>query len=309
MKHLSVLYDEVIDGLHITPQGTYVDATLGGGGHALGICKKLSEQGRLIGFDQDSFALDQAGKRLEETTCQKTMIKDNFVHLKKHLDVLEVTEVNGFLFDLGVSSFQLDDAQRGFSYRANGPLDMRMNEESSLTAADVVNRYSKKALIEILRNFGEERFAKRIAEAIVRKRMEKPFATTLELRDVIEKAYPMKARYKEKHPARKTFQAIRIEVNQELAILEKALSDALDKLIVGGRLAVITFHSLEDRIVKHFFKKMEDPCICPPDFPVCACNRKPTVKIITRKPVTPSEEELNANPRARSAKLRIAEKI
>jgi len=309
LKHLSVLYDEVIEGLHITSQGTYVDATLGGGGHALGICQQLTAQGRLIGFDQDSFALAKAGKRLEETKCRKTLIKDNFVHLKKHLDVLEVTEVNGFLFDLGVSSFQLDDAQRGFSYRADGPLDMRMNEESTLTAADIVNTYTQEALMDILRNYGEERFAKRIAEAIVTQRSQKPFTTTFELRDVIEKAYPMKARYKEKHPARKSFQAIRIEVNQELTILEKAMSDALDKLIVGGRLAVITFHSLEDRIIKQFFKKMENPCICPPDFPVCACNRKPVVKIITRKPVSPSEEELIHNPRARSAKLRIAEKI
>ncbi len=309
MKHISVLFDEVIDGLQIVPSGTYVDGTLGGGGHALGICRQLTKHGRLIGFDQDNFALNQAAKRLESTVCSKTFIKDNFVHLKKHLDALEIREVDGFLFDLGVSSFQLDDADRGFSYREDGPLDMRMNEAGTLTAADVVNTYSVEALTDILKNFGEERFAKRIAQAVATRRTEKPFTTTVDLRDVIEKAYPMKARYKEKHPARKSFQAIRIEVNQELAILEKTMTDALSKLKTGGRLAVITFHSLEDRIIKQFFKKMENPCICPPDFPICTCNRKPVVKIITRKPLSPTVEEVNHNPRARSAKLRIAEKI
>ena len=307
LSHTTVLLEESIDYLNLHPDGIYVDCTLGGGGHSERICQSLGVRGRLVGIDQDDFALNYAGKRLEPYKCHKNLVKNNFVNIKNVLGLLEIDRVNGILYDLGVSSFQFDDESRGFSYQHDGPLDMRMNNDAELSAYDVVNGYAPERLLKILKVYGEERFASRIVKEIVTEREKAPIETTFALSELIKKAYP--AKFKDKHPARKTFQAIRLEVNHELDILEKAFSDAFDVLKPGGRMCVITFHSLEDRITKHFFKEKENPCTCPPEFPVCTCGKKPELKIITKKPVLPSEEEIERNRRARSAKLRVAEKL
>ncbi len=309
LSHLSVLYDETINALALEADGIYVDCTLGGGGHARGICQALSPKGILLGIDQDDFALSYAQKHLQEFPCQQYFVKSNFTSLTTVLEDLHLPRVNGILYDLGVSSFQLDDDTRGFSYHRDGPLDMRMDQTTALSAYQVVNDYEFKDLIRIIKIYGEERYASSITKAIIRQRTEKAIETTLELSEIIKKAYPPKMRFKEKHPARKTFQAIRLEVNGELRILEAALLQGIDALKPGGRLAVITFHSLEDRIVKHLFKDQANPCTCPPDFPVCVCEKKARLEILTRKPIIPGEEELRVNNRSRSAKLRVAIKM
>ncbi len=306
-KHVSVLLNECIEALDIKKDGIYVDCTMGGGGHSLEIIRKLDGNGRLIGIDQDTNAIAAAKKRLEGFS-NVTYVHDNFHNIDSILESLEIEKVDGILMDLGVSSHQLDEAERGFSYMKNAPLDMRMNRESSLSAYEVVNTYSEEDLYRIIKEYGEERFAKRIAQFIVERRAQKPLETTFELVDIITAAIPGKFR-KEGHPGKRTFQAIRIEVNQELKILDKAIRDSVARLNSRGRIAVITFHSLEDREIKNLFKEMEDPCICPKDFPVCVCGRKPSVKVITKKPILPSDEELAENSRSRSAKLRVAEKL
>jgi 16S rRNA (cytosine1402-N4)-methyltransferase len=306
-KHVSVLLNECIEALDIKKDGIYVDCTMGGGGHSLEIIRKLDGNGRLIGIDQDTNAIAAAKKRLEGFS-NVTYVHDNFHNIDSILESLEIEKVDGILMDLGVSSHQLDEAERGFSYMKNAPLDMRMNRDSSLSAYEVVNTYSEEDLYRIIKEYGEERFAKRIAQFIVERRAQKPLETTFELVDIITAAIPGKFR-KEGHPGKRTFQAIRIEVNQELKILDKAIRDSVARLNSRGRIAVITFHSLEDREIKNLFKEMEDPCICPKDFPVCVCGRKPSVKVITKKPILPSDEELAENSRSRSAKLRIAEKL
>ncbi len=307
-SHLSVLYKETIDALAIKADGLYVDCTLGGGGHAQGICQALSPKGILVGIDQDDFALSYGQKRLSKFPCKQYFVKSNFTSLTKVLEDLHLPRIDGILYDLGVSSFQLDDDTRGFSYHREGPLDMRMDQSASLSAYQVVNNYDFKDLIRIIKIYGEERYASSISKAIIRNRNQKPIETTTELSELIKKAYPPKMRFKEKHPARKTFQAIRLEVNGELKILEEALIQGIKALKPGGRIAVITFHSLEDRIVKHLFKDQANPCTCPPDFPICVCGKKATLDLLTRKPIVPSEDELNVNKRSRSAKLRIAVK-
>lgn len=308
-SHKSVLLDESIESLNIKPGGTYVDATMGGGGHSYEIAKRIGPTGTLIGIDQDDFAQNYAQDRLKDVECNKIFVKDNFSNLENILDELEIDHIDGILYDLGVSSFQLDDDERGFSYHHEGPLDMRMDKTKDFSAKDIVNNYSKEELIRVLREYGEERFANRIAERIIREREIKPIETTSELSEIVKAAYPGKERHKKKHPARKTFQALRIEVNKELDILEPSFKSAIKHLNPGGRISIITFHSLEDRIVKHFFKKQQNPCTCPPEFPMCVCGKKPEIKLINRKPILPSAEELEENNRARSAKLRVAEKI
>jgi 16S rRNA (cytosine1402-N4)-methyltransferase len=307
-KHISVLLNEVIEGLNIKENGIYVDCTLGGAGHSGEIIKRLSANGRLIGIDQDKDALKAAGEKLKEYE-NTTYIHNNFTNVEEILNSLNIEGVDGILMDLGVSSYQLDEGERGFSYMKDAPLDMRMNREAEFTAYDVVNSYNEEQLSKVIRDFGEERFARRIAKFIVDRRSANPINTTLQLVDIIKAAIPAKARREGPHPAKRTFQAIRIEVNKELDILDKAIEGAVSKLKPGGRVAVITFHSLEDRIIKNKFKELENPCNCPKEFPICICGKKSKVKIITRKPIDPSEEEVNENPRSRSAKLRIAEKI
>lgn len=306
--HVSVLLNECIEGLKIKENGIYVDGTLGGGGHSLEIVKRLGEGGRLIGIDQDTDALKAAGERLKDYSDKVTYVHSNFENVRQVLNDLGIEKADGFLIDIGVSSFQLDEAERGFSYMQDAPLDMRMNSENELCAYDVVNNYSEEALNNVIFGYGEERWAKRIAQFIVAEREKKPIETTFELVEVIKKAIPKGARKDGPHPAKRTFQAIRIEVNRELEILEKTIDDMTDLLNPGGRLCVITFHSLEDRIVKNAFRKQENPCTCPPEFPICVCGKKPKAKIITRKPLLPSEEELEVNHRSRSAKLRILER-
>ncbi|MBC3803530.1 16S rRNA (cytosine(1402)-N(4))-methyltransferase RsmH [Acetobacterium fimetarium] len=308
-SHTSVLLRESIEGLCIHPAGVYVDCTLGGGGHSQWICEALGENGILVGIDQDDFALDYAKKRLENYTCQRYFVKSNFASLAKVLESLHLFGIDGILYDLGVSSFQLDDDTRGFSYHHDGPLDMRMNQSADLTAETVVNDYPPGELKKILFLYGEEKFASQIVKSIVKAREVKRITSTLELSEIIKRAYPPRERNKEKHPSRKTFQAIRLEVNGELKILEDALSQGLDALKPGGRMCVITFHSLEDRVVKHFFKNRANPCTCPPDFPQCVCGKKPELKIISRKPIAPGQDEQEQNRRSRSAKLRIIEKL
>lgn len=307
-KHISVLLNETIDALNVKPDGCYVDCTLGGGGHSEQIVKRLSDQGRLIGIDQDDYAIARAGARLSDYPCRKDFVRDNFSHLPDILDALQISDVDGVVFDLGVSSFQFDQPERGFSYHHDGPLDMRMDRQQELRAADVVNTYSEQALKQVILEYGEDKFAGRIARAIVSRRQRQPFTRTLDLADVIREAYPEKFRRKG-HPAKKTFQALRIEVNGELRILTQAVKNAIARTKPGGRICVITFHSLEDRQIKQLFNEQADPCICPPEFPVCVCGRKPTIKKITRKPIAPSKEELQDNRRARSAKLRVAERL
>ncbi|MBZ4667951.1 MAG: rsmH [Defluviitaleaceae bacterium] len=307
--HVSVLLNECIDGLEILPDGIYVDGTMGGGGHSEAICSKLSRNGLLIGIDQDLNAIRASEKRLKVKYPNIIMVNDNFSHIRKILGDLNIPSINGMLLDLGVSSHQLDESDRGFSYMHNAELDMRMNQNASFTAKEVVNEYSENELEKIIKNYGEERWAKRIAHFIVEERKKTPISTTFQLVDIIKKAIPAGARKDGPHPAKRTFQAIRIEVNGELEILRNTILDIVDLLDHKGRLCIITFHSLEDRIVKQTFKELENPCTCPPEFPVCVCGKKRQVKIITKKPVLPTKEELEANPRARSAKLRILEKL
>lgn len=307
-SHVSVLLNETVDAIVTDPDGIYVDCTLGGAGHAHAVGERLSEKGMLIGLDQDSDALAVATERLQDLKCRVLTIPTNFHDLKKALTDAGITAVNGFVFDLGVSSYQLDTAERGFSYMHDGPLDMRMDKDGELTAADVVNTYSAADLIRIIKDYGEERWAKRIVDFIIAARQEAPLTTTGELVSVIKKAIPAGARKDGPHPAKRTFQAIRIEVNRELAILKESFTDAVSMLKPGGRIGVITFHSLEDRITKQTFKELSTGCICPPELPVCVCHHTATVKA-RNKAIEPSEAEVAANPRARSAKLRIAEKI
>ena len=306
--HVSVLLNECIEGLNIKPDGIYVDGTLGGAGHSSQIVKHL-ETGRLIGIDRDTVALQASGKRLEPYKDRVTLVHSNFCQIKQVLQELGIPGVDGILLDLGVSSPQLDDGERGFSYMADAPLDMRMNRSDALTAYEVVNQWSEQELKRILYDYGEERYAPRIAGAICRRRAEKAIETTLELVDVIRSSMPAQALREKQHPAKRSFQAIRIAVNDELGSVEKVMEDAFDCLNPGGRLAVITFHSLEDRIVKNAMVEASKGCTCPPSFPVCVCGKKPKVKLISRKPIVSTDEELNDNPRARSAKLRVCEKL
>ena len=306
--HVSVLLDECLEGLNIKPDGTYVDGTLGGAGHSSQIVKRLTT-GHHIGIDRDPVALKAAGERLAPFGDKVTLVHSNFCEIKQVLEDLEIEGVDGILLDLGVSSPQLDDGSRGFSYMADAPLDMRMNSEDTMSAYDVVNTWSQDELKRILFDYGEERYAPRIAAAICARRAEKPIETTLELVDVIRSAMPAQALREKQHPAKRSFQAIRIAVNDELGSVEKVMRDAIPCLNKGGRLAVITFHSLEDRIVKNAMADAAKGCTCPPNFPVCVCGKKPKVKLITRKPIVSGDEELERNPRARSAKLRVCEKL
>ena len=306
-KHRSVMLDETIEGLRILPEGIYADGTLGGAGHSFEIAKRLTS-GRLIGFDQDGDAIAAATERLKPFRDRVTIIRNNYENMTAELDGLGINKVNGILLDLGVSSYQLDTAERGFSYMADAPLDMRMDDRTEETAADIVNNYSEQELFRIIRDYGEDRFAKNIAKHIVMKRAEKPIETTLELSEIVKGAIPAKVRATGGHPAKRTFQAIRIELNRELNVLSDSLTGMIDRLAPGGRFCIITFHSLEDRIVKNAFKKAENPCTCPPSLPMCVCGKKPLGKVITTKPIVPGEEEMKENPRAKSAKLRIFEK-
>ena len=306
-KHKSVLLEETIEGLDIKPDGIYVDGTLGGAGHAGEVCRKLSAKGRFIGIDQDQDAIIAASERLAPYK-QATIIRSNYCYMVQELAARGIHKVDGIVLDLGVSSYQLDNEERGFTYRVDAPLDMRMDQRQTQTAGDIVNGYEEKELYRIIRDYGEDKFAKNIAKHIVARRTEKPIETTFELNDVIKAAIPMKCRINGGHPAKRTFQAIRIEVNHELEILEKSMRDAASMLKVGGILSVITFHSLEDRIVKTIFKKNENPCTCPSDFPVCVCGKESKGKVITRKPILPGEEELRENSRSKSAKLRVFER-
>mgnify|MGYP000890124271 CR=1 FL=1 len=306
-SHKSVLLWECIDALNIRPNGIYLDGTLGGGGHSLEICRRLTN-GRLIGVDRDEVALEAAKKRLSRHARKVTLVHDNFENIALILDALNLDKIDGMLFDLGVSSPQLDDGARGFSYMTDAPLDMRMDRDNPMTAADIVNDYSEEDLYRIIRDYGEDRFAKNIAKHIVRARENAPIETTGELAEIIKAAIPAKVRATGGHPAKRTFQAIRIELNQELTVLEQSIDTMIDLLNPSGRLSIITFHSLEDRIVKKRFREMEHPCICPPDFPVCVCGRVSKGRVITRKPILPSEEELEVNSRSKSAKLRVFER-
>ncbi len=308
-SHTSVLLHQCIDGLNIKEDGIYVDGTLGGGGHSSEICQKLGPKGVLIGIDRDEDALKAAKARLEPYSCQKIFVQSNYSDIKDVLAELEIDGIDGALLDLGVSSFQLDNPERGFSYMQDAPLDMRMNQKDSFTAYDVVNGYSAGQLREIISKYGEERWASRIADFIVKRRKDGPIETTFELVDVIKAAIPAAARRDGPHPAKRTFQGIRIEVNDELAQLERAIEAFCDVLNPKGRLCVITFHSLEDRIVKEIINGRVNPCTCPKEFPVCVCGRKADIKKVSGKPVLPTAEEIQANPRSRSAKLRIAERL
>ena len=307
-SHKSVLLGETIEGLNIKPDGIYVDGTLGGGGHSYEICKRLSDKGRLIGIDQDAAAIEAATERLREFKDRVTIIRSNYCEIKKQLNNIGVTSVDGIILDLGVSSYQLDTADRGFTYREDAPLDMRMDQRQTRTAKDIVNEYSERELYGIIRDYGEDKFAKNIAKHIVRAREEKPLETTGELINVIKAAIPMKVRAVGGHPAKRTFQAIRIELNNELGVLTDSLDTMIDLLNSEGRLCIITFHSLEDRIVKNSFRRNENPCTCPREFPVCVCGNHSKGKVITRKPILPGEEELTENKRSKSAKLRIFER-
>ncbi len=308
-SHYSVLLNESIEGLKIKENGIYVDCTLGGGGHSEAIAKRLGDSGRLISIDQDNAAISASKARLAPFSDKVTFVKDNFSNISEILERLNIDCIDGAVIDLGVSSYQLDTAERGFSYMQNAPLDMRMNTEAKFSAYDVINTYSEEQLKKIIYEYSEEKFAPRISAKICAARENKPIETTFELVDIIKAAIPAKAREDGPHPAKRTFQAIRIEVNSELAIIEPTLDALTNALNKGGRLSVITFHSLEDRIVKKNFVKNSNGCTCPPNFPVCVCGNKPKVKVITHKPILPSEIELDENPRSRSAKLRIAEKV
>ena len=307
-KHKSVLLEETVDSLNVKPGGIYVDGTLGGGGHSLEICKRLNGQGRLIGIDQDQDAINAATKRLEEYKDLVTIVRSNYEEIADVLRSLDIESVDGIVLDLGVSSYQLDDAERGFSYMADAPLDMRMDQRNSKTAKDIVNEYSEMELYRVIRDYGEDKFAKNIAKNIVKAREEKEIETTFELRDIIEKSIPKKFKVKGGHPAKRTFQAIRIELNRELDVLQGTIDTMIELLNDEGRLSIITFHSLEDRIVKSRFKTNENPCICPPEFPVCVCGRVSKGKVITRKPILPSPKEMEVKKKKKSAKLRVFKK-
>lgn len=308
-EHKSVLLYETVESLNIKPDGIYVDGTLGGGGHAFLVCEKLSKNGRLIGIDQDSDAITAATEHLKEFADKVTIVRNNYVNIKEVVQSLTEGRVDGIYLDLGVSSYQLDTTERGFTYREDAPLDMRMDQRNTETARDIVNYYSESDLYRIIRDYGEDRFAKNIAKHIVRARQEKEIETTGELIELIKAAIPARIRATGGHPAKRTFQAIRIELNKELEVLEHSIDVMIELLAPGGRLSIITFHSLEDRIVKNRFRTSENPCICPPGFPVCMCGKKSKGRVITRKPVIPSEEELSENKRSKSAKLRVFEKI
>lgn len=307
-RHTSVLLDETINGLNINPDGIYVDGTLGGGGHAFEVCKRLSDKGRLIGIDQDGEALDAARERLKDFEDKVTLVRSNYCEIETILKDLGISKVDGIVLDLGVSSYQLDNLERGFSYKKDAPLDMRMDTRQGITASDIVNGYSENELFRIIRDYGEDKFAKNIAKHIVMDRKKALFTTTGELSETIKKSIPIKFQSKGGHPAKKTFQAIRIEVNRELSVLRESIDTMIECLNPGGRICIITFHSLEDRIVKTKFRENENPCICPPNFPVCVCGKESKGKVITRKPVIPTEKEIEVNKRAKSSKLRIFER-
>lgn len=307
-KHKSVLLEETVNGLNIKPDGIYVDGTLGGGGHAYEVCKQLSNKGRFIGIDQDEAAIEAASARLSDFGERVTIVRSNYCDMKLQLQKLGIDKVDGIVLDLGVSSYQLDTAERGFSYRVDAPLDMRMDRRQKMTAKDIVNDYSEMDLFRIIRDYGEDKFAKNIAKHIVMEREKGPIETTGQLIDIIKRAIPMKFQKTAGHPAKRTFQAIRIELNRELEVLRDSLDDMIEMLNEGGRICIITFHSLEDRIVKGIFKKNENPCTCPSHFPVCVCGNVSKGTVITRKPILPGEEELEENSRSKSAKLRIFER-
>lgn len=306
--HVPVMLEPCIDALNIRPDGIYVDGTMGGAGHSSEIAKRLVN-GKLVAIDQDSDAIAAGGERLSAYGERAIVVEDNFKNMKNVLSSLGIRGVDGILMDLGVSSYQLDCGERGFSYNIDAPLDMRMSRKQKLSAYDVVNTYSEQELADVIYNYGEERFSRRIAANIVKKRSVAPIETTLELAEIIKASIPASNRREGPHPAKRTFQAIRIEVNNELGMLHDAVSDAVDMLNKGGRIAIITFHSLEDRIVKTVFAEKAKGCVCPPEFPICVCGHQPQVKLITRKPIEADERELEINPRARSAKLRVAEKL
>ena len=309
-EHKSVLLYETIDSLNVKPDGIYVDGTLGGGGHALEVCRRLGEYGRLIGIDQDADAIAASSERLRDYEDRVTIVRSNYEEIQSVLKDLGIEKADGIYLDLGVSSYQLDTPERGFTYREDdAPLDMRMDQRNTQTAADIVNTYSEFDLYRIIRDYGEDKFAKNIAKHIVRARETKRIETTGELTEIIKEAVPAKVRAVGGHPSKKTFQAIRIELNQELEVLNNSIDTMIDLLKPGGRLAVITFHSLEDRIVKIRFRNNENPCTCPPDFPVCVCGKVSKGRVITRKPVVPSEEEIEGNKRSKSSKLRVFERI
>lgn len=305
-KHASVLLSETIEQLHIKPEGVYMDGTLGGGGHSYEICRNLTT-GKLYGFDQDDAAIAAASERLADFGERVKILRDNYCNAKEDLKELGVECVDGIILDLGVSSYQFDTEERGFSYRYDAPLDMRMDRRQSLTAKDIVNNYSEMELYHLIRDYGEEQFAKNIAKHIVRAREDKPIVSTFELNDIIKASIPAKMR-QNGHPSKQTFQALRIACNRELEVLKDSLEDFIDLLKPEGRICIITFHSLEDRIVKNAFKKAENPCICPPEFPVCTCGKKSLGKVVNRKPIIASEEEIGNNSRSKSAKLRVFEK-
>ena len=307
-KHKSVLLEETVNGLNIKPDGIYVDGTLGGGGHAYEVCKQLSDKGRFIGIDQDEAAIQAASIRLSDFREKVTIVRSNYCDMKLQLQKLGIDKVDGIVLDLGVSSYQLDTAERGFSYRVDAPLDMRMDRRQTMTAKDIVNDYSEMELFRIIRDYGEDKFAKNIAKHIVIERENSPIETTGQLIEVIKRAIPMKFQKTSGHPAKRTFQAIRIELNRELEVLRNSLDNMIDILNEDGRICIITFHSLEDRIVKGIFKKNENPCTCPSHFPVCVCGNVSKGNVVTRKPILPSEEELEENSRSKSAKLRIFER-
>lgn len=307
-KHTSVLLEETIENLNVKPQGIYLDGTLGGGGHAYEVARRLTGAGRLIGIDQDEDAIEAAGRRLAPYRERVTLIRDNYANAAEALAAIGIYGVDGILLDLGVSSYQLDNEERGFSYRYDAALDMRMDRRQTLNAKEIVNEYSEAELTRILRDYGEEKFAKNIAKHIVAARKDKPLKTTGELNEIIKAAIPAKMRATGGHPSKRTFQAIRIECNRELEVLKCSLDGLIDLLNPGGRLCVITFHSLEDRIVKSVFRKNENPCTCPPDFPVCVCGQVSKGCVVTKKPILPSEREREENSRAKSAKLRVFEK-
>ncbi|SJZ35433.1 16S rRNA (cytosine(1402)-N(4))-methyltransferase RsmH [Selenihalanaerobacter shriftii] len=308
-KHIPVLFNETIENLKCKEGGVYVDCTLGGAGHASEIAKRIGLEGTLIGVDQDIAAIKAAENKLVEAECKVELIRDNYKNIRMILDRLEIENVDGYLFDLGFSSHQIDTPERGFSYQHEAPLDMRMDQRQSITAADLLNKLSKAELTKIITEYGEERWASRIAEFIVEIRKDKPFELTTELIQTIKAAIPASARRHGPHPARRTFQALRIAVNDELDIISETIEDIIPTLKTGGRVAIITFHSLEDRIVKHKFRELARGCVCPPDFPVCACDKEKQVKVITRRPIDATQAEIDTNPRARSAKLRVIEKL
>lgn len=307
-NHTSVLLQETIDGLNIRPDGVYVDGTLGGGGHSYEIASRLSDRGQLIGIDQDEAAITAAGERLKEFGDRVIIVRSNYRNTKSILQSLQIEKIDGMMLDLGVSSYQLDTEERGFSYRYDAPLDMRMDKRQTLTARDIVNGYSEMELFRVIRDYGEDKFAKNIAKHIVVARQQSPIETTGQLNEIIKAAIPAKMRAEGGHPSKRTYQAIRIECNKELEVLRDSLEELIGLLNPGGRLCIITFHSLEDRIVKSAFKKAENPCTCPPSFPVCVCGKVSQGKVITNKPILPGEEELAENKRAKSAKLRIFER-